>query len=180
MAMYHNSFSQVLFATMILILASNGKAKATLDSSFCAQTNAGEERVLCNTLVNGATTWNAALSNVIDGALKQVKPIKPIIDDLGKNLPSSLRQVSKDSIVETCKESYESVVDEFNGALGNIKTGDKFGSINTQLSAALSSLTECVDALGEFGVDAGELKKFQSILEKYASLSLAVSSTKTT
>lgn len=178
MASNHVSFSQMFLTTMILILASNGKAKAGADSPFCAKTNPGPERDLCNSLVNGAKTWNAALSNVIHAALKEVEPVKPLIDGLGEKLPSSLRQISKDSIVETCQESYANVIDEFNGALQSIKNGDKKKALNFQLSAALSSLSDCTDGLGEFGVSSPDISRFQAILEKYASLSLAVSSTK--
>ncbi|XP_027099330.1 uncharacterized protein [Coffea arabica] len=175
----HISFSQVFLVTTMLVLAGNGEARAIIGSPFCAETNHGVEKDLCNSLVNGARTWNEALSRVILAAIEQVKPVKPLIDGLGPKLPPSLRPISRDSIVQTCSESYGNILDEFNGALENIRTGDKTGAINSQLSAALSSLSDCTDGLEEFGIDGGDLKRFQGILEKYASLSLAVSSTKT-
>lgn len=147
-------------------------------NKFCKATNAGEEMALCVKLVNGATTWDAALTNTVRAIDAEVKKDQPLFDAIPKYLPQQLKPVSKNSILSTCKEAHDSVVDGVQMVLENIRNGDPQGSIDTELSATLSALSDCTDGMDEFGVNDPEIVRTRDIVQKYASISLAVSSLK--
>lgn len=169
--------SQVIMATcsILLILVSSCTAKG---SKFCKATDAGAEMALCVKLVNGAKTWEQALISVVQAIDVEAKRDKPLFDSIPKHLPRQLKPVSKSSILSTCKEAHQNVLDGVQDVLGNIQSGDPMRSIDTELSATLSALSDCTDGLDEFGVDDPEIVKARDTVEKYASISLAISSLK--
>ncbi|CAI9092970.1 OLC1v1028356C1 [Oldenlandia corymbosa var. corymbosa] len=180
MALNHISFPQGFLPIAVLLLAIHGKAAlAAVESPFCSQTNPGDERILCNNLVNGAPTWQAALTNVVEAGAKEVAPVKALISNLPKVIPPDFASATKKSMVSTCKES----VDMFNGCitkiLDNLKgRGPPDVSVDTELSAIFNSLSTCTDGLNEFGADSSQIQKYTDLAYKYASLGLAVSATK--
>lgn len=168
--------SQVFLAASVLVILfiSNG-VNAT---DVCGATDAGPEKNLCTNLVKGAKTWNEALTNVVHTIMDEAKKSKPLIEGLPQHLPPTLLAISKDSIVKTCNEAYENVLDNLNKVLENLRTGDPMGSIDVELSATLDAFGDCTDGLNEFGVDDPSIDKARDVIQKYSSISLAITSTK--
>lgn len=173
--------SQVILlvaASILLTIFMNSSTAVADGNKFCEATEAGEEMALCVKLVKGAKTWEKALKNTVRAIAAELKKDKPFFDSIKKHLPGELEPISKESILATCKDAHESVVDSVNKVLENIKDGDPQGSIDTELSAALSALSDCTDGMDQFGVDDPDIVKTRDVVEKYASISLAVSSLK--
>lgn len=168
----------VAASILLTIFMNSSTAVAGGGNKFCKATDAGEEMALCVKLVKGAKTWEKALRNTVRAIAAELKKDKRFFDSIPKHLPGELEPISKDSILATCKDAHDSVVDSVNKVLENIKDGDPQGSIDTELSATLSALSDCTDGMDQFGVDDPDIVKTRDVVEKYASISLAVSSLK--
>ncbi|CAI9094444.1 OLC1v1030188C1 [Oldenlandia corymbosa var. corymbosa] len=179
MALIHISFSRLFLPIIVLVLAINGKAAhAAVESHFCAQAAPGEEKILCNTLVNGAPTWEAAFTNVVQEYNKQVAPIKPLITNLAKTLPASLQSESKDSIAQSCNESLGLFNDSIANILKSLKTGNKLLSLDSEIAASFSGLSDCTDGLQEFNINSAQIQNIVDLARKYADISAVVAHTK--
>ncbi|KAK3041833.1 hypothetical protein RJ639_000349 [Escallonia herrerae] len=162
----YKSFSLVFLAVAALAFASND-AEAQVNP-FC---NTATDKALCTSMVNEAKTQKEATVNAISFTLEKAKLMKPMVDGLMGTLPKILSLVSKDSLVQTCNDNYESTVDDLAGAIEDINTGDKFNSVPTKLSAV--GLTDCADSLKDFNV-VSPLGKLNDEINNYASSCLAV------
>ncbi|KAK3028219.1 hypothetical protein RJ639_039502 [Escallonia herrerae] len=162
----YKSFSLAILAVVALAFASNA-AEAQVNP-FC---NTATDKALCTSMVNGAKTQKEATVNAINFTLEKAKLMKPMVDGLTGTLPKILSLVSKDSLVQTCNENYESLIEDLVGAIEDIKTGDKFNSVPTKLSAV--GLTDCADSLKDFSV-VSPLGKLNDEINNYASSCLAV------
>nr|GLL45236.1 uncharacterized protein LOC109179521 isoform X1 [Ipomoea trifida] len=111
------------------------------------------DKELCKKMVEGATYWDEAATKAITAATQ----------DLAKAMESGN---------PACKNLMESLE-----TVGTIREGDKVGSLDLKLAAALTSLDDCTKALkGE--PDASAAKILNHSVEEAIRVCLAVSSSK--
>nr|GMD24656.1 polygalacturonase At1g48100 [Ipomoea batatas] len=125
---------------------------------------------LCTRMVGGASTLHDASANAIKATLKLAKEIESM--SVGAVIPAvaKLKGVTKDSILETCHDSFENAVDDLNISLQALDADDHM-AVMTRLSAALPS--DCGDALKEFGVSF-PLQNIVKFYARYLDSALAV------
>nr|GMD80092.1 uncharacterized protein LOC109179521 isoform X1 [Ipomoea batatas] len=119
------------------------------------------DKELCKKMVEGATYWDEAATKTITAATQE----------LAKAIESGN---------PACKKSYKETEENLMESLetvGTIREGDKVGSLDLKLAAALTSLDDCTKALkGE--PDASPAKILNHSVEEAIRVCLAVSSSK--
>nr|GMD78831.1 uncharacterized protein LOC109179521 isoform X1 [Ipomoea batatas] len=119
------------------------------------------DKELCKKMVEGATYWDEAATKAITAATQE----------LAKAIESGN---------PACKKSYKETEENLMESLetvGTIREGDKVGSLDLKLAAALTSLDDCTKALkGE--PDASPAKILNHSVEEAIRVCLAVSSSK--
>uniref|UniRef100_A0A5B7BSJ5 Pectinesterase inhibitor domain-containing protein n=1 Tax=Davidia involucrata TaxID=16924 RepID=A0A5B7BSJ5_DAVIN len=145
---HYSSFSLFFLVTVTLFFVVNARAGAGLggggSSHFC---KTADNKELCSAMVKGATTLDQATANAISSSLAVAKHVVSTLDTL-KPAVASLLPVTRDSIISTCKSTFEDIVDELTGALKALKAKDK-NSVLVKLSA--STVTDCADSFDQFG-----------------------------
>lgn len=126
-------------------------------------------RRLCTQMVNGAANWHDASVNAMKSTLELAKRIKNLVP-LVKPAIAHLAPISRDSIMETCVENFDDIVDDIEVSLQALEADD-IGTVRSHLSAAFT--TDCEDALKEFGADF-PLSKFARHLTREVDNCLAV------
>ncbi|CAI9092971.1 OLC1v1028357C1 [Oldenlandia corymbosa var. corymbosa] len=163
MAVNHISFSRVILPIMVLLFAVNGKsALAAVNSPFCAPAQPGNQQNSCNAAVNGAPTWKAALTNIMNAAKKDLAPVSAVI----AKLPN-------EEYRSNCNDSLTDLNDCINEILGSIEGGDLV-TIDESTQRIYGTLSTCSDSLEGKGVDLSEIQKFKIIAADYAALSMAI------
>lgn len=163
--MYHS----VAAVTILLFLAGSTEARFKGINEFC---RTSDTRLLCTAMVQGAANWHDAVLNAINSALH-------VADQMDKMIPAveptlvELPLISRKSTVESCKDNFDSAVDNLKRALKFLEQNDK-GSLNIYLSAV--STTDCVDAFQQFRTPfPAAIGKVAKQLDKQISVCLAVS-----
>ncbi|XP_059634000.1 uncharacterized protein LOC132276554 [Cornus florida] len=166
----------LLFLAINVTLFFSGYVQAvkplpTGTNPFC---NTADFKPLCNRMVRGAKTLDEATANAIKSTLEVVKGAKPKLRILEPAVAKLKRPVTKKAMKGTCQESFNNVVSNLEGALKDLKSGDKY-SVNDRLSAA--TLDDCNDAFAESGKKS-PLAGFGGDLRMYVSNCLAVTQQK--
>ncbi|CAA2960227.1 pectinesterase inhibitor-like [Olea europaea subsp. europaea] len=135
----------LLFLAMaaILFLAQSTQAQEPVNE-FC---KTASHKILCTKMVNGAKTMHDASKNAIENTLNAAKKLQAMSNLIGPVL-SRLKPVTKDSILSTCVEDFETTVDDLERSLQALEEKDE-GTLLTHLSAAYNS--DCTDAFQEMG-----------------------------
>ena len=133
-----------------------------------------KDPAFCTSMVKGAKNPHEAAANAIAASLEVVKRTKPLVDTQAvvSLLPRTLLPASRESMVSTCRDNYQDVIDNLTGALADLKKGDK-DSLIIKLSA--SCLSDCVDGFQQFNIPSPNMKKAQEELNRYTEYSLVVS-----
>ncbi|XP_075483552.1 uncharacterized protein LOC142523705 [Primulina tabacum] len=124
---------------------------------------------LCTKMVNGAKNWHDASANAMKAALTVAKRLQSMAPQL-KPAVSNLLPVSRESIMSTCVEDFDTIVSDLEESIKALDENDK-GTLLAHLSAAYNS--DCEDALNEFGADF-PLSKIAGYLAKEVDNCLAV------
>ncbi|VFQ89955.1 unnamed protein product [Cuscuta campestris] len=162
-------------AALLLLLLLCGGANAFLPafkpgspvSQFC---KTASSKRLCTRMVGGAANLHDATANSIRATLELAEKLRAMSGTVISAATTGLPADSKDSIVKTCDESFEDVVDDLKLSLEALKAKDN-GTLMTRLSAAL--LSDCGDALDDFGVGY-PLKTTIKLYARYLDNTLAV------
>jgi len=134
----------LLFLAMAAILLLAQRTQSQYLNEFC---KTATHKILCTKMVNGAKTVHDASKNVIENALIAAKKLQSMSNLIGPVL-SRLKPVTKDSILSTCVEDFETTVDDLERSLRALEEKDE-GTLLTHLSAAYNS--DCSDAFEEMG-----------------------------
>ncbi|KAI3452697.1 hypothetical protein Pfo_009361 [Paulownia fortunei] len=126
-------------------------------------------RRICTQMVKGAVNWHDASVNAMKTTLELAKRIKDLVP-LVKPAIDHLEPKSRDSIMKTCNEDFDGIVDDIEVSLQALEADD-IGTVRSHLSGALTS--DCADALKEFGADF-PLSKFAGHLTRNVDNCLAV------
>ena len=165
----YQSFSLVFLAMVTLILTQSAEARFRGINQFC---KTSDYRALCTRMVHGAASLREATANAIHSALglaTQMQSMIHLIEPTLVDLPPQ----SKDSIIQTCKENFDSSVDNLNQALQYLSAGDS-NSMNSYLSAVTTS--DCSDGFQQLGaLIPDKLAKIVGLLDREVSNCLAVS-----
>ncbi|KAL1804469.1 hypothetical protein DCAR_0936114 [Daucus carota subsp. sativus] len=108
-------------------------------NEFC---HTADHKDFCTKMVRGATTLQDATRNVVESTLDiaiELQKMYPLLEPAVKDLPPK----TKKSVLDTCRQNFETTVDDLKDCLGFVEKNDK-GSLNVHLSAATSS--DCSDA----------------------------------
>ncbi|CAL5338289.1 unnamed protein product [Camellia sinensis] len=166
MASMAPSFS-LLFVVVTLFFASGAEAKFKGINSWC---RTSDYKLLCTRMVNGAATQEAAIANAVQATLQATTRLRPQLDLLGEAL-SNLPGLTKDSVITTCRESFENAEDNLKEALDYLKASDRYTVVD-RIQTAESSFLDCVTAIKEMG-GATSLGKTSKILYRYSSNCMA-------
>ena len=158
--------SLAILATISAVSAGGG------GGHFCS---GAEDPALCKQLTGGAKTWGAAMTNAINGVIARVNAGKSTIDVIGSKLPRNLKPVTKQSIMGTCQEDLENIIDNLQQCLEFVKN-DPSSALKFHLSAI--TLSDCTDGLEEFGLNVPEATQFADEVLSLTSALLAVSDMK--
>ncbi|PIN21112.1 hypothetical protein CDL12_06195 [Handroanthus impetiginosus] len=126
-------------------------------------------RRLCTRMVAGATTWQDASVNAMKSTLGLAKGLQGVVN-LVKPAIASLSKTSQESIIATCIDDFEGIVDDLEKSLQSMKIQD-IGTIRSRLSAALSG--DCEEALSEFHIQS-PISRYAKLLHKEVDNCLAV------
>ncbi|XP_073131258.1 uncharacterized protein [Henckelia pumila] len=124
---------------------------------------------LCTKMVNGAKNWHDASANAMKSTLAVAKRLQSMAPLL-KPAVAGLQKISRDSIMDTCIEDFDSIVSDLEVSIKALDENDK-GTLLVHLSAAYNS--DCEDALNEFGADF-PMSKIAGYLAKEVDNCLAV------
>ncbi|XP_019184581.1 PREDICTED: uncharacterized protein LOC109179531 [Ipomoea nil] len=125
-------------------------------NNFCAT---AIDKQLCEKMVKGAPNWNQAITNAITEA------------------QSELAKTSK-SGNPNCQEAYKDTEDKLKESMETAKKGNEDGKLNFQLSAALTSLEDCTNALKDLKEDASAATTLNHGVEQAIRICLAVDTSK--
>ncbi|KAL2543257.1 PMEI domain-containing protein [Abeliophyllum distichum] len=131
-----NSFSFLLLAIIATIFFHGVAAH----SPFCEDMNTED---LCLSMINGATNWHDAVENSIHASLPLAKELQSK-NGLIPPATAKLSATAKSLLHDTCKKSFEKVIEMLEGGLVNLAAGENF-KLQTRLSLALDP--ECSDDL---------------------------------
>ncbi|KAL6969423.1 hypothetical protein U1Q18_029135 [Sarracenia purpurea var. burkii] len=169
----HPSLSLTFTASAIVALFVVGGVEARFKgiSPWC---RTSDYKLLCTKMVNGATTKDAAIANAINSTLGVTLRTTPLLNGLAAVL-SDLPNVTRDSVVTTCKDNYGTAVDNLGQALGLLNTGDQ-STIVDRIQTAETLFSECTDAIKQMDPTAANstLARTGNILFKFSSNCLAV------
>ncbi|XP_019184582.1 PREDICTED: uncharacterized protein LOC109179532 [Ipomoea nil] len=121
-------------------------------NNFCAT---AINKRLCEKMVKGAPNWNKAITKAITVAQRE------------------LAKASK-SGNPNCQEAYKDTKDKLKESKVTAKHGNKDGDLNFQLSAALTSLEDCTNALKDLKEDASAATKLNHGVEQAIRICLAI------
>jgi len=136
-----NSFSFLLLIIMASVFVESVVATRIQVSPFCR--TARRTRILCNSMINGATNWHDAIGNAINATLSQAKELQSK-NELIAPAVANLSPAAKKSLQGTCEESFQNIIDMLQEGQDALAAGD-IATLQTKLSAALD--TECNDEL---------------------------------
>ncbi|KAL2242861.1 UNVERIFIED_CONTAM: hypothetical protein Sindi_0404100 [Sesamum indicum] len=161
------SFALAILATSLLLSVAESAV-----NPFCGTAT---DKALCTQMTKDAKTWEGAMTNVLNAALEKVMAGKKIVDGVRSKLPGNLKQVSKDSIQETCSEAYDSIIHDITKCIGFVKN-DPTSALKTYLGGA--SFSGCTDGLDEFQVSLPEVTNLDAEITKLRSTLLTVAGKK--
>lgn len=164
--------SLAILATVLVVSASAGGGGGGGGGSFCG---GAEDPALCKQLTGGAKTWGAAMTNAINGVSAKVNAGKRTVDVIASKLPRNLKPITKQSIIGTCHEDLDNIIDNLKQCLGYVKS-DPTSALKFHLSAI--TFSDCTDGLEEFGLDVPEATQFADEILRLTSALLAVSQNK--
>ncbi|KAK6922259.1 Pectinesterase inhibitor domain [Dillenia turbinata] len=128
------SFSKVFLAVVAVAVLATTQSEASL----CAKSSFPK---LCESVIGGTSSPEAALTKSIQASLKQFL-----------NAQSTARHTNANkSCREQCAEMYQSAIDSLNHSLEYVKTKD-IGGLRSELSAVLTYVETCNDAFAEFQI----------------------------
>ncbi|KAL3636369.1 hypothetical protein CASFOL_020916 [Castilleja foliolosa] len=113
---------------------------------FCRTAN---YRLICTKMVNGASSLRDATANAMISAHVLATRVRGLVPLL-KPAVAHLQPISQESIIATCTEDFDAIVDDLEVSLQALQAGD-IGTARSHLSGALRS--DCKDAMKQFGVD---------------------------
>lgn len=164
--------SYVLLAAAALLLLGSAQAEARKYVGVNPFCRTASYRRTCTQMVNGATNWQDAVVNAIKATRELAARLQAMVPVVIEPAIAKLEPASRDSVRETCAETYGSVVEDLDVGLSAFAAGD-LGTAKTHLSAAIAS--ECADALKEFGIgDEFVLTKYSNHLTRRVDNCLAV------
>ncbi|GFP97481.1 hypothetical protein PHJA_001892200 [Phtheirospermum japonicum] len=106
-------------------------------------------RRICTQMVNGASSWRDASANAMISARELATRVRDLVPLL-KPAVAHLEPITQESIIKTCNDDFEGIVDDLEVSLQALQAGD-IGTVRSHLSGALRS--DCKDAMKEFGAD---------------------------
>lgn len=163
----------VCFSLAILAAAFIASASASAGGSFC---DTADDKVLCAQLIGGAKTWDEAMTNALNGVLKKAAGGKSVADVVAVKLPAALKPITKESIVSSCHETYDFIMDHLKDCIGFVKD-DPTSALRYYLSDI--SYSECLEGLTQFGLpDVAEATQYTQEIAKLDSVLLAVAEKK--
>ncbi|KAH7835222.1 hypothetical protein Vadar_024069 [Vaccinium darrowii] len=169
------SFSILFVAAAVavaLFAAGGAEARFRGINPWC---KTSDYKMLCTKMVKGATTQTDALANAVQATLDATTRVSPLLDGLAAqefNLPN----VTKDSVVSTCKDNFGAAVDNLKDALFYIQSFQDTYTTIDRVQTAETALYTCSDGITEMGgrwVDTPLAKASKNIF-KFASNCLAV------
>ncbi|VFQ83363.1 unnamed protein product [Cuscuta campestris] len=158
----------VPLCTIYLSLASLALL-ADAGNDYCA---VALNKKLCEETVKGAGDWNQAITKAITNAISQIEKVNhgQVKSTIQKTKPAS----TANSVDRTCTEAYASAKDRLEEGMELVKKGDKTGSLNFKLSAALTSLEDCTNAFQDFNLEISNIKALNNNVENAIRVCLAV------
>lgn len=146
-----NKFNGLYLAAVALVLligaaqSPRAAARSFINvNPFCRTAN---YRRVCNQMVRGATTWSEASANAMDSTRELATRLKGLVPLLKPSI-AHLKPITQDSIMKTCVENFDGIVDDMEVSLQAVQAGD-MGTARSHLSAAFR--TDCKDAMKESG-----------------------------
>ncbi|XP_031129573.1 uncharacterized protein LOC116031490 [Ipomoea triloba] len=125
-------------------------------ANFCGT---AMDKPLCENMVKGAANWDEAITKAVTQAMAEVAK-------------------ATQSGNPKCKEAYTDTEDKLKESMETIKSGNKDGSLNFQISAALTSLEDCTNALKDLKEDGAAAEKLNHGVEQAIRVCLAVDTSK--
>ncbi|GFY88258.1 hypothetical protein Acr_06g0001980 [Actinidia rufa] len=167
----HPTFSLFFVAAAVVSLLFAGGAEARFKgiNPWCLT---ADYRFLCTKMVKGATTQEVAIANAVQATLNATTRMAPKLEGLVQAV-AYLPELSKESVISTCRDSYDKVVENLNEALNFMKVNDD-QSVLDRVDTAESSISDCLVALKEMGGNTESLAKTSRILYRYVSNAMAV------
>ncbi|KAM7468664.1 hypothetical protein LguiB_016226 [Lonicera macranthoides] len=132
--------------TIFFLLLSSRTVKSQIPPPINEFCKTADEKVLCTSMVKGAKTWHDAVFNAIQSSLATADQLEKMLPKIEPEL-IRLPLISRKSTVESCKDNFDSAVDDLKEALDFLEANDK-GSLNIHLSAV--SVTDCIDSFEQF------------------------------
>ncbi|XP_019184578.1 PREDICTED: uncharacterized protein LOC109179527 [Ipomoea nil] len=129
---------------------------ADASNKFCGT---ALDKPRCEKMAKGATNWDEAITKVINEALNVVAK-------------------ASTSGGPACKESYKHTEDKLKECLKTARDGNKDGTLNFEISAALTSVTGCTKALKGKKEDVAAAMKLNEDVEQAVRVCLAVDASK--
>ncbi|VFQ97675.1 unnamed protein product [Cuscuta campestris] len=151
--------------TSLLLIA----ADAATPSDFCAT---AVDKKLCEETVKGTMDWNHAIIKALQAAMSQLDKVD---DGQVKATVHKSKSASMASTIDKiCTEAYTNTHDRLYESLRLVRNGEKTGSLNFKLSAALTSLEDCTNAFSDFNLDMSGVEALNSNVENAIRVCLAV------
>ncbi|RAL50190.1 hypothetical protein DM860_007864 [Cuscuta australis] len=158
----------VPLCTIYLSLASLSLL-ADADNDYCA---VALNKKLCEETVKGARDWNQAITKAITNAISQIEKVNH--GQVKSTIQKTKSASTATSVDRTCTEAYASAKDRLEEGMELVKKGDKTGSLNFKLSAALTSLEDCTNAFQDFNLEISNIKALNNNVENAIRVCLAV------
>ncbi|GAV80041.1 PMEI domain-containing protein, partial [Cephalotus follicularis] len=157
---HYPSFSLVFLAVSVTLLAHQATARVGGIHDLCRNT---DYQQLCREVIRGANKPSRATENAILSLITETNKATVLASKFGQN-----------QYIDACKGLYSDAIDSLKTSLDSLKTKDK-GTLNSNLSAALTYYGTCDDTYAEAGQNS-PLAATNKHLAQMADNSLALAS----
>ncbi|KAH6801953.1 hypothetical protein C2S51_033399 [Perilla frutescens var. frutescens] len=166
------NYIMVVTATLLLLGAvQSPQAEARKFAGVNPFCRTASYRRSCTQMVSGAANWHDASANAIKATIDLAKRLKGLVPTIEPAI-AHLEPMSRDSIRESCADSFDNVVDDLQVSLQALEAGD-IGTVKSYLSSSVAA--DCRDSLKEFGIGAEfPLNKYSDHLTQKVDNCLAV------
>ncbi|KAL1565639.1 hypothetical protein AAHA92_07827 [Salvia divinorum] len=155
-------------STVCVLLSAALVLSGATASPFC---DSAEDKVLCEQLVGGASTWGEAMTNALSGVQKRAEGGKSVAEAVAAKLPAAGLPQTKEAIVRTCQWAYDRMMDSVKACGGLVKDSSS-SAIKHHLSPI--SYGDCTQALSEFDLSVPEATQFDTEMHKLSTTLLAI------
>ncbi|KAH6815580.1 hypothetical protein C2S53_005492 [Perilla frutescens var. hirtella] len=122
-----------------------------------------KDKVLCAQLTGRAKRWDKAMTNALVGVKKRAEAGKSVADVVAAKLPADMLAITKESIVSTCRDNYDTIMYSLDESLGLVKD-DPTSALRPSISTI--SYFDCTNAISEFTAPVPEATHFDTELLK--------------